>query len=143
MEKFWTYPAESESGRTILVTGRDGIDKFRLSGKYIYRINVWWDYTPGSDGLPSDADARLMEQATDALLSAFGKDKVGVLTGIYTGDGRRDWVFYTKNLAIFSKVFNAALSELDTMPLVIEGTEDPEWSEYLEMRESTYVPEED
>ncbi len=143
MEKFWTYPAEAESGKTILVTGRDDIDKFRLSGKYNYRINVYWDYEPKSDGLPKDTDAQLMEKATDALLKAFSKDKVGVMTGIYTGDGRRDWVFYTKNLGIFSGVFNHALEELDTMPLVIEAEEDPDWDEYMEMREATYVPDED
>lgn len=142
-EKFWTYPAESDSGKTILVTGRDKIEKFIDSGKYIYRINAYWDYDPQPDGLPCDSDAKLMEQATDALLAEFRKDKVGVLTGIYTGDGRRDWVFYTKNLAIFGNVFNRALAPLPTIPIVVEAASDPEWEEYLEMRDTTYVPDED
>lgn len=142
-DKWWSYPAEAENGRTVIVTGRDRIDHFRENGKYIYRINVTWDYSPLPDGMPEDSDARLMEEVTDALLEAFRKDTVAVMTGIYTGDGRRDWVFYTKNLRIFSTVFNRALEELPTVPIVIEAEEDADWEEYSHMREETYVPDED
>lgn len=84
-----------------------------------------------------------MEEATDALLAAFKVDRVAVMTGIYTGDGKREWVFYTRSLPIFQKVFNRALEPLDTMPLAIEAGEDADWEEYTEMREATYVPDEE
>lgn len=142
-DKWWSYPAESESGNTVIVTGRDRIDDFMKSGKYIYRIDVTWNYDALPGGMPEDEDAHLMEQVTDALSAAFKKDKVAVMTGIYTGDGRRDWVFYTKNLKIFSIVFNKALEELPVIPIVIEAEEDAGWEEYLHMREETYVPEEE
>lgn len=140
--KYWTYPAETEGGRTLLITGRDGIDKFINSGKYVYRINVSWDYRAMADGMPADDDARLMEAATDAFEKVTADDKAAVLTGIYTGDGRRDWVFYTKNLVIFQKLFNRALEPIEQLPLVIEASSDPEWEEYLDMRRNTYVPDE-
>ncbi|MBD5204074.1 MAG: DUF695 domain-containing protein [Bacteroidales bacterium] len=143
MDRWWTYPAEADNGKTVIVSGRDGVDKFRTGGKYNYRIDVTWRYNALPSGMPEDADARLMEEATDALQSAFAKDKVAVMTGIYTGDGRRDWVFYTKNLKIFSVVFNKALAEIDSMPLEIEAEEDTGWSEYLNMRDMTYIPDED
>lgn len=143
MEKWWSYPADGENGKTVIVSGRDGVDKFRDSGKYRYRIEVTWNYQALPDGMPEDADSHLMEEATDALQAAFSKDKVAVMTGIYTGDGRRDWVFYTKNLKIFSVVFNKALEPLDTMPLVIEAEDDPEWEEYGNMRDLTYIPDEE
>lgn len=142
-ERYWSFPAESESGKTIIVTGRDDVDKFRDSGKYIYRIDVSWKYNAFPDGMPEDEDAKLMEEVTNALTDALKKDKVAVLTGIYTGDGSRDWVFYTKNLKIFSIVFNKALEELPTIPLVIEAEEDSDWEEYTHMREETYVPDEE
>jgi len=141
-DKWWSYPAEGNSGKTVIVTGRDCIDEYRECGKYIYRINVSWEYNALSDGMPEDDDARLMEEVTDALLDAFKKDRVAVMTGIYTGDGKRDWVFYTKNLKIFSLVFNKALEDLPTVPIVIDAEEDDAWEEYLDMREATYVPDE-
>ena len=142
-DKWWSYPAEGESGKTVIVTGRDKIDEFRVSGKYIYRIDISWNYESLPDGMPDESDSRLMEKMTDALNTAFKKDKVAVMTGIYTGDGRRDWVFYTKNLKIFSIVFNKALEDLPTVPIVIDASQDSEWEEYMHMREETYVPDEE
>ena len=52
-------------------------------------------------------------------------------------------MFYTKNLPIFGKVFNKALAPLPEMPLEIEADDDPEWEEYREMREKTYIPEDE
>ena len=132
-ENWWSFPAEGDSGKT----------SFRDPGKYIYRVSVGWRYNALPDGMPEEGESLLMEQATDALLAAFKKDRVAVMTGIYTGDGRRDWIFYTKNLKIFSVVFNNALEPLDQMPLEIEADEDGDWSEYREMRDMTYVPPED
>ncbi len=143
MDKWWTYPAESEDGQTILITGRDEIEKWQKPGKFPIRVTVSWDYTPKPDGMPSDADADLMEQATDALFDEFRKDKAAVMTGIYTGAGRRDWVFYTHSLNIFGKVFNRALAPLPELPLKFEAAEDPDWEEYRDMREATYVPDEE
>lgn len=143
MDKWWTYPAESEDGQTILITGRDEIEKWQKPGKFPIRVTVSWDYTPKPDGMPSDADADLMEQATDALLDEFRKDKAAVMSGIYTGAGRRDWVFYTHSLNIFGKVFNRALAPLPELPLKFEAAEDPDWEEYRDMREATYVPDEE
>lgn len=142
-DRWWTAPTESESGATVLVTGRDYLDEVISGGKYIYRVTVSWDYNRLANGMPEDADARLMEQATDALQTAFRKDKVAYMTGIYTGDGRRDWIFYTKNLNIFNKVFNNALKDIDAMPLAIEAEADPEWNEYKEMKEISYIPEDE
>lgn len=143
MEKWWSYPAEGEDGKTIIVTGRDNVEKWQKPGKFPVRVTVSWDYAPLTDGMPADADSEVMDAATSALLSEFGKDKSAVMTGIYTGCGRRDWVFYTHSLNIFGKVFNRALQDVDPMPLKFEAVDDPDWEEYREMREATYVPDED
>ena len=87
-DKWWSYPAVGESGRNIIVTGRDRIEDYKDSGKYVYRIDVCWEYNSLPDGMPEDDDATLMEEATDALIEAFKKDRVAVMTGIYTGAER-------------------------------------------------------
>ncbi len=134
-EEWVSFPADADSGRTVIVTLREEIDSFRDSGKFIYRIDVHWDYSAKPDGMPDDEGARVLEEATDSLLAAFKKGPVGVMTGIYTGDGRRDWVFYTRSLPIFQKVFNRGLESIDrTLPLLIEAEEDADWEEYTELR---------
>lgn len=141
-EIFWTYPAESESGKTLIITGRDDIDAFRISGKYSFRINITWDYPASDTGMPaSEEDEKLMEEATDRLLAETQHDTAAILTGIYTGDGRRDWVLYTRSLHIFRNILNRAWADLPALPIEIDATEDPDWEEYLDMRAATYIPE--
>jgi hypothetical protein len=138
---WWTAPTEADNGNLIIVTGRDKIDDFITSGKYIYRIEVKWVYEGGN--MPDTETSMLMEEATEAMKATFKKDRAAVLTGIYPGDGERDWVFYTKSLNIFNGAFNRALSELPQLPITIEAFSDPDWEEYREMREHSYIPDQD
>ena len=130
---WWTAPAEGENGNLILVTGRRGMDNVIATGVYRYRVEVTWPYEGDSKGLPAFADSKVMEEVTDALNASFDRDPVAVMTGIYTGDGQRNWVFYTRSLHIFQRKFNEAMAPFPTLPLQFEAEEDPDWQEYREM----------
>lgn len=129
-----------DGGGTVIVSGRDGIDKIRDSGKFPYAVRVSWRYNARPDGYPDQADELLMERADNALRAEFDKDRCAWLVAVYTGDGARDWIFYTGNLNIFGKVFNRALADIETIPLVIDAQSDPDWLQYQEMRTLTYIP---
>jgi len=133
---WWTAPTESENGRLIMVTGRKDIEKFRSNERYKIRIEITWRYTGDADGMPDKETSTLMEQAQDALQQALAKDPVAVLTGVYTGDDQRDWVFYTISTNIFSKKLNEALAPFPMLPLTVYAENDPGWEEYYEMAEA-------
>ena len=133
MHDWWTAPAEAPDGATVMVTGRRDIAKFRNNPRFTIRINISWRYA--ESGMPSDSDAETMGAATEALMAELDADPVAVLTGIYTGDGERTWVFYTLSTAIFNKKLNAALAPLPLLPLQITAENDPDWEEYDEMCE--------
>lgn len=130
---WWTAPAEGEGGSLVLVTGRRSLEQVIQTGLYRYRVEVTWQYEGDGKGLPMYADSKVMEQVTDALNECFNRDPVAVLTGIYTGDGQRNWVFYTRSLHIFQRKFNEALKDMPALPLEFEAEEDPDWQEYREM----------
>lgn len=132
-DEWWTAPAESESGILILVTGRRNLDNVIQTGLYRYRVEVTWPYEGDAKGLPPYADSKIMEQVTEALNECFDLDPVAVMTGIYTGDGQRNWVFYTRSLHIFQRKFNESLSPFPALPLQFDAEEDPDWEEYREM----------
>ncbi len=138
-DQWWTAPTESDSGRLIIVTGRGAIEPWRSTGKFIYRIDITWRYESGPDGMPDVATSQLMEQMTDALNDGFRADPVAVVTGIYTGDGERNVVIYTRSLTIFQKKLNELLAPLPTLPLAIEAALDEQWEEYDEMRDKTEI----
>lgn len=133
-DEWWSAPAESENGELIIVTGRRAMDNVIACGKYKYRVEATWRY--GEGGMPDYTTSQVMEQMTDSLKEVLKKDPVAILTGIYTGAGERNWVFYTMSLPIFGKKFNEAMQELPKIDLTFHAEEDAEWNEYAEMRQT-------
>lgn len=140
---WWTSPAEGPDGRTIIVTGRRDVDSFRQKGKYTIRVTVVWPYAPDAQGFPDDGTAKLMEQVTDAFHDGLKGKTTAVMTGIYTGDGRREWVFYTFSTDTFGKFLNRVLAPFPLLPLEISAENDPEWQEYEEMKDASEIMPED
>lgn len=141
---WWTCPTESEDGRLIMVTGRRDISAFRNNPRFNIRVEVSWTYSDAADaGMPDESSAELMGDITDAFIAELTKDPVAVLTGIYTGAGERNWVFYTLSTNIFNKKLNAALAPFPLLPLRIYAENDPEWLEYNEMRDLSEIAPED
>lgn len=136
---WWTSPTESESGRLIMVTGRRDVDTFRNNPKFNIRVEVTWRYKGDKSGMPDEATAQLMDDVQMALQASFTKDPVAVLTGIYTGDDERNWVFYTLSTHIFGRKLNEALASFDVLPIVIYTENDPGWDEYAEMKELSEI----
>lgn len=135
--EWWTAPTENEDGsKLIMVTGRRDVKKFRENPRYNIRVEITWKYEPLPDGMPNKEDAEMMEKVQEALQGAFLKDPVAVLTGIYTGDGERNWVYYTTSVHIFGRKLNEALADLPLLPLTIYTENDPDWGEYDEMAQA-------
>ena len=137
--EWWTSPTESETGALIMVTGRQGVEPVIATEKYNDRIEITWKYTPDKNGMPDFKTSSLMEQVTDALNNAFAKDSAAVMTGIYTGDGERNWVFYTLNPKKFQYMLNDALKDFALLPITLYAEKDPEWNEYREMKDLSEV----
>lgn len=133
---WWTAPTESESGSLILVTGRKDVEKFRSNPRFNIRVEVIWKYEGDAKGMPDKETSTLMEEVQDALQNEFHKDPVAVLTGIFTGDNQRDWIFYTLSTHIFGRKLNEALASFPLLPLTIYTENDPSWEEYDEMSEA-------
>lgn len=138
-DEWWTCPAEADNGKLIMVTGRRDMEQVIESGKYNYRVEITWRYEEDEKGMPDVATSSLMEEVQEALQKDFMKDPVAVLTGIYTGNGERNWVFYTMNLRIFDRKLNEDLASFEKLPLEIYAENDPEWNEYQEMKDATEI----
>ncbi|MCM1110939.1 MAG: DUF695 domain-containing protein [Clostridium sp.] len=135
-ETWWSAPATAESGRLVIVTGRKDIQKYRSNPRFGIRVEVTLPYEGLADGMPDEQTSELLETITESLRAVLRKDPVAVMTGIYTGDNERNWVFYTLSTQIFQKKLNLALADLPLLPLKIYCENDTDWAEYDEMAES-------
>ena len=131
---WWTSPLEDENGNLIMVTGRGDIDKFRSNPKFKIGVAVTNPNNGIPIGTPTDEEADQLQATADSFDTVLKADPVAVLTGIYTGAGERQMVFYTLSTNIFNKKLNLALEPFPLLPLTITAENDPDWEEYDEMR---------
>ena len=111
---WFTALSENESGQMITVYGRDELNEFTESGKFKERV----------------------EAVEEALRKAMEKkDKLAILTGVYTGGGEKVWVFYTRTVRVFGERLNEALAPFELLPISIYTEMDPDWEEYKDMYE--------
>lgn len=134
--EWWTAPAEAEDGNLVMVTGRKDVDRFRSNPRFSIRIELTWSYQGDASGMPDEATSHMLAEVTSRLAREFDRDPVAVLTGIYTGDGRRDWVFYGVSTHIFGRKLNELLADLPQLPLTVYCENDPDWAEYDEMAQT-------
>ncbi len=132
-DKWFTALSENEKGDLITIYGREELEEFVTSGKFKERVEVTWKYTPDTKGLPSDNEAELMENVEIALRKVMEKDKLAILSSVYTGGGERIWVFYTRTSRVFGEKLNDALKDFELLPISLYVEIDPEWEEYKDM----------
>ena len=134
-DEWSTFPATDDNGNTIIVTGRVDVDKYRSRERNSIRVEVTLHYTPEGDlGFPGEKDAEMLEKITDAFEEGLKGKNTALLTGIYTGAGERNWVFYTFSTDVFGSFLNRTLAPFPLLPLKIYAENDPDWAEYDEMR---------
>jgi hypothetical protein len=133
--EWFTALSQTGQGQLVTVTGRDSLKEFIQSGKFKERAEITWKYDTSEKGMPTDADAEKMEVVQDTLRKVMEKDKLAILTGIYTGGGEKVWVFYTRTVRILGERINEALSPFELLPITIYTETDPRWEEYTDMYE--------
>ncbi len=135
-DEWFTSMSEDENGQLMIICGRDQLQEFRLSDKMKERVEISWKYQGDEKGMPPETVAAEMENVQALLRKTMEKDKLAILTGVYTGGGERVWVFYTRTVRVFGEYLNEALASLELLPITIYTELDPGWEEYLDMYEA-------
>ena len=134
-KEWFTALSEDEKGQLVTVCGREELTEFVKSGKFKERVEISWKFEGDEKGMPSDELAEKMESVQEAMAKAMEKDKLAILTGVYTGGGEKTWIFYTRTVRVFGERLNEALESFELLPIEIYTEVDPEWDEYLYMYE--------
>lgn len=133
--EWFTALSEDGEGYLVTVSGRDELTEFIQSGKFKERAEITWKYEGDEHGMPGEELAQQMETVEEAMKKAMEKDKLSILTAVYTGAGEKIWVFYTRTVRVFGERLNEALASFELLPISIYTEVDPEWEEYLDMYE--------
>lgn len=133
---WFTALSQNEEGQIITISGRDELDEFIQTGKYKGRVEITWKYDGDEKGMPSESVGELMESVEETLRKAMEKkDKLAIMTSIYTGGNEKVWVFYTRTVRVFGERLNEALASFELLPISIYTEVDNDWEEYKDMYE--------
>ena len=133
--EWFTALSETENGHLVIVLGRDSLGEFIQSGKFKERAEITWKYDSDGKGMPTDENAEKMEVVQETLRKTMEKDKLAILTAIYTGGGEKTWVFYTRTIKVLGERINDVLAPFELLPISIYTESDPDWEEYKDMYE--------
>ena len=83
--------------------------------------------------MPTEEVAEQMNSLEEALIPALEKNNLALLAYQVTGEGRRLWCFYTRNIGAFQETLNEALEELPLFPITFYAEEDREADAFREV----------
>ncbi len=135
-DNWFSAAAEADNGSPIFINGRLDLEAFKNSGKFNERVEIYWHYEKGFNEMPHDEEGQRMEEVLETLKKAMEKDKLAILTGVYTGNGERTLVFYTRTARVFGERLNETLAPFELLPIELYAEIDKDWNEYNEMLEA-------
>lgn len=136
MEQEWlTAAADYEDGSKKIYSVRQHAPEGADSEEFSTVVVIEWIF---DDELP---DAHLLKemQAFEELLEPLDDGVEHFMVHIITGDGQREWCYYTKSYPRFIKQMNQLLAGQRNYPLDIEYQEHTDWEYWQEILE--YVSE--
>ena len=103
------------------------------------RIIIVWNYQSES-GQPVSEEHQRMNQLEDMLESVLKEDGFATLALVSTGEGLREWTYYSRSEAEFMARLNYALAGLPAYPIEIHIASDPNWDVYEQFKAGVKKP---
>lgn len=122
-----------ENGLPYIIRFREDLPNEETRKKLSTLIIVSWvfEFDDGS-GMPTSEIAGQMEDFEDLIDEALIEKGTARLMTVFTGDGLREWQFYTDDDEFFMQKFNEVLEGKPVLPLEIESFVDENWDAYNE-----------
>ncbi|HEX5278027.1 MAG TPA: DUF695 domain-containing protein [Fluviicoccus sp.] len=136
MEHHWlTASAEFEDGTKKIYSVREQAPEGASPDEFSTVVVIEWIY---EEQLPDQHLLKEM-QAFEDLLEPLDDGEESFLVHIITGDGQREWCYYTRSYDRFIQRMNKLLAGRKHYPLDIEYQDHTDWEYWEEIRE--YVQE--
>lgn len=96
-------------------------------------IAIEWPYD--GNGMPEGAVYESQMKFEDAIEKLDASKELCVQVMVVTGNGTKEWCFYSHDRNQFMEAFNEALAGHERYPLTIRFYDDPDWQVWREARD--------
>jgi hypothetical protein len=104
--------------------------------EYPTLILITWKYKGTSNGMPDTPTGERMGVLEDLLPKKLESAASAYLAAVVTGNGRKEWYWYSRNEAESMKLLNEALAGQAAFPIQVSVQEDPTWSAHSQLAHS-------
>lgn len=127
---YFTATAE-EDGKPLIFRGIQAVPEGSKESVYPFLMSVFWPYSPANDDGMPDADINEAQIVFEDALEVLDKAGISHLMLVVTGNGRKEWHWYVKDIENWMQKLNTALAGQNTVfPIEIENSHQPDWSLY-------------
>ena len=119
-----------EDGLPVIYRSVKEVPDGAIESDYPNLISIYWRYDgASSNGMP-DAATNDQQINFEAALDHLDKTGISHLMLVVTGNNRKEWLWYVRDIEDWMSNFNQALNEESTYPIEIENNDDPQWLIY-------------
>jgi hypothetical protein len=127
----WAIAEGADNGKPLIFRFRNRKPVGVATEVYRHLIAVSWPYESHNEGgMPPQDQFSEMQLFEDLLRSALEGPGQAYLTVIVTGNGVREWQWYSRDPAETMALVNKALSNHDPFPVQFTIQDDPDWEAY-------------
>ena len=134
IEESWSIDeGETENGLPFTIRFREDLPDKNAIRKLKTLIVISWLYdSADGTGMPNEEVLNQMEDFENLIDEAIVEKGTARLMTVFTGEGVREWQFYTDDEEFFIRKFNEALEGKPVLPLDLEALEDENWEAYTD-----------
>ena len=132
-DRVWGSGVVRYGGRAVVTRYLDQLPAGLQPGSQPERVTIRWPYEGA--GMPSEIEQVRMDRLGDQLAPAVERDGLATLVAVSIGNGRCEWLYYTRASREFVARLNALLRDQPRPPIQIDLARDPQWKTYHGVRE--------
>ena len=131
----WSILNVSHPDNDLIIKIRKSKPPIPDLAKYKTAVEIEWDYSEESTGMPPKETLSAMNDFEDAVEELSCYNNLSFMPRATLGAGLRAWLFYTKSKDEFMELFNTYLVGMPNLPLKISFYEDASWALWSEALE--------
>jgi hypothetical protein len=131
-DELWSVTQLEKNGRPLLVRYRSERPQAAEAAAFPFLLSATWAYQANEFGLPAAEEMERMDRFEDALASALETSRTAYLMVILTGNGERDWLWYTTGEEEAMRQVNQALQGHKPYPIQFSVQKDRGWKAYAQ-----------
>ena len=120
----------TEDGKKYLLRFKENQLETVETGKYPYQMGIATPLHTNNKGFPTKEENAQLLVTEQILINGFARDNIALFVGAITGDGVKEFVFYTGDPQKAEVIFEELRSEIKHHELQCNIQEDPMWEIY-------------